>query len=82
MQIHRAQERGAAGRGRRAPWAELVRSDDAAGAGGPDGLEVGGSKGAVVPAAPASAASVARQRLIFLDVFRGITMRLAARQKA
>jgi hypothetical protein len=57
---------------------ELVRSDDAAGAGGGADLESGAAKGAVsIARAPAPAA--ARQRLASLDVFRGITVLVRAR---
>ncbi|KAK3158066.1 hypothetical protein QOZ80_2AG0132530 [Eleusine coracana subsp. coracana] len=60
---------------------ELVRSDDAAGVpGGHDDLEFGApaAKGAAVSAAPAPAAALpaTRQRLVSLDVFRGITVLL------
>jgi heparan-alpha-glucosaminide N-acetyltransferase len=50
---------------------ELVRSDDAAGAGGGADLESG-----AVSTAPAPAA--ARHRLVSLDVFRGITVLVGA----
>jgi heparan-alpha-glucosaminide N-acetyltransferase len=54
---------------------ELVRSDDAVGAPGTD-LESGASASKASPPSPAPSTSPAarQQRLVSLDVFRGITV--------
>jgi len=54
---------------------ELVRSDDAAGAPGTD-LESGASASKASPPNPSTSSPAARQqqRLVSLDVFRGITV--------
>jgi hypothetical protein len=56
---------------------ELVRSDDAAGAPGPD-LESGAGANSKAAPSPPTAAPRGQPRLVSLDVFRGITVLVRA----